>query len=125
MNLVLDTNIVVYLQKGLLAKSMPAGTYFLSAITEIELFSFPGLTANHESALRDLLQDVSVVGIDAAVSREAIRLRRDHRLRVPDAIVAGTAIALNAQLLTNDQRLLSVPGLNSRAMPLRSPSPKP
>lgn len=34
MNIVPDTNVVIYLQKGLLADELPFGEYFISVITE-------------------------------------------------------------------------------------------
>ncbi len=37
MNLVLDTNTVIYLQKGMLAEPLPLGHYLISVITQIEL----------------------------------------------------------------------------------------
>jgi predicted nucleic acid-binding protein len=40
----LDTNAVIYLQKGMLAKPLPRGSYFISVITEMELLSFHGLS---------------------------------------------------------------------------------
>ena len=119
MNFVLDTNIVIYLQKGLLAEPLPEGAYFLSVITEIELLSFPGLTPDQKQVLHELLSDVTVVGIDDSVKQETIRLRRDSRLRLPDAIVAATAVAVSAELLTNDARLVGMPGLSARPVRLR------
>ena len=53
------------------------------------------------------------------VKQAAIHLRREHRLRMPDAIIAGTALSLDAELLTNDARLGGVPGLRTRSVPLR------
>ena len=42
---VLDTNAVIYLQKGLLTENLPTGEYFISVISEMELLSFGGLDA--------------------------------------------------------------------------------
>ena len=44
MKAVLDTNAVIYLQKGMLAEPLPRGHYFISVITEMELLSFHGLS---------------------------------------------------------------------------------
>ena len=96
MNYLLDTNAVIYLHKGLLAEALPLGHHFISIITEIELLSFPALTANQEKAIQELLVDVPVIGIGEDVKREAIRLRREHRLRVPDAIIVATTLCLGA-----------------------------
>ena len=48
-----------------------------------------------------------------------MRLRRAHRLRLPDAIIAASALAHHATLLPNDQRLLAIPGLQSESLELR------
>ncbi len=50
----------------------------------------------------------------------AIRLRREHLLKLPDAIVAATALSLGAPLMTNDAKLLRVPGLSSQVLKLKN-----
>ena len=122
MNFVLDTNAVIYLQQGRLAEPLPLGDYFLSVISEIELLSFPSLTPEQLQTLRALVDDVTVVPIDPGVRDAAVMLRRTHRLRVPDAIVAGTAVARDAELLTNDLKLQTVPELRCRSLALK-PAP--
>jgi predicted nucleic acid-binding protein len=52
------------------------------------------------------------------VREAAIRLRRERRLKVPDALIAASALALDAILLTNDQQLLSLPGVRVQALQL-------
>jgi len=64
--------------------------------------------------------DLTVVPIHSRVKDEAIRLRRAHRLRVPDAIVAATAATLDAELVSNDARLKTVPGLRCRPLALKA-----
>lgn len=70
--------------------------------------------------VRELLADVAVVGIEAEVKRHAIDLRRQMRLRLPDAIIAATAIALDAELLTNDAAMIQVATLKCRPLALKS-----
>ncbi len=119
MNYVLDTNVVIYAQKGVLTEPLPVGRHSVSIITEIELLSFPSLTSEQEAALHELLADVTVVGIDEAVKQRCIDLRRHFRLRIPDAIIAATALTLDAELLTNDTTLSQVTNLQCRAIPVK------
>ena len=49
----------------------------------------------------------------------AIRLRRERRLKLPDAVVAASALVLDAVLLTNDRHLLTLPGLRSQSLELK------
>lgn len=43
--------------------------------------------------------------ISLAVEDEAIRLRGTHNIKLPDAIIAATALVLRAELLTHDKAL--------------------
>ena len=119
MNAIFDTNVVIYLQKGLLARPLPRGEYLLSVISELELRSFHGLDAESQSWLNAFLSDISIVELDEQIKERTVRLRRAHRLRLPDAIIAASALAHHATLLTNDQRLLAIPKLQSESLELR------
>lgn len=119
MKTVLDTNAILYLLGGKLAQPLPAGQYFISVISEIELFSYPLLDESAQERIEGFLSTVTVVGLNKEVKNLAIRLRKQHVLKLPDAIVAATALNLGASLLTNDSRLLQLPGLHSQAMKLK------
>ena len=108
---VLDTNAILYFLGGRLAKPLPPGQYFVSVISEMELLSYPSLDAAALERIDAFLSEVVVIGLTNEVKNLAIRLRRDQALKMPDAIVAATALSLQAELLTNDQKLLRVPGL--------------
>ncbi|HMM43500.1 MAG TPA: type II toxin-antitoxin system VapC family toxin [Thermomicrobiales bacterium] len=111
MTVVLDTNVVLYLLGNSLAKPLPGGPYSVSVITEMELLSYPSLTDIEEQRIRDLLASVAIIELSLEIREAAIRIRREHRLKLPDAIIAGTAIATNLELLTNDRRFARVPDL--------------
>jgi len=49
----------------------------------------------------------------------AVGLRRQHRLKLPDAIVAATALRLQAQLITNDAKLFRVLGLSCECLQVK------
>ncbi|MGD9888061.1 MAG: type II toxin-antitoxin system VapC family toxin [Halothiobacillaceae bacterium] len=116
----LDTNILIYLQGGKLASRLPLGLYAYSVISEIELLSWPQMQSEHEMVWRGLLASLHRVELDASVRETAIHLRRQRRLKLPDALVAASAIACEATLLTNDQQLLALPGLHSQRVELRN-----
>lgn len=107
----LDTNAVIYLMNGRLALPLPDGQYSVSIVTEIELLSFPKLSVEDEQKIRDLLQILERVLLTDVVRDETIRLRRENRLKLPDAIIAASALASDAILLTNDQAFSSIGGL--------------
>jgi predicted nucleic acid-binding protein len=122
---VFDTNAVLVSLKGRQIPSslnvrLGRGRWFASVITRIELFAFSGLAAQdavasaEETEIRQFLRKCRVIPLNKKVERETILLRRAKpKLRLPDAIIAATAVALNATLITNDETILrlGVPGL--------------
>ena len=110
-SVVLDTNVVLYHLANRLAADLPEGPICVSVISEIELLSYPGLASAEEKQIEAFLAKVNVIELSDAVKREAIKLRKTRKLKLPDAIVAATAKTLAATLLTNDKALSSVSGL--------------
>ena len=113
---VLDTNIILYFLGGRLADSFPDGAYAISVISELELLAYPGLVSSEEQRIRDFLSDVPVTDLTPSVKHHAVSLRKQFGLKLPDAIVAATALALEATLLTNDQRLLALSDVSTQAL---------
>jgi predicted nucleic acid-binding protein len=116
----LDTNAVIYLLSGQLASPLPAGQYSVSIISEIELLSFPRLSAEEEQKIRGLLLLLDRLHLTDIVRDEAIKLRRKNRLKLPDAIIAASALSHGAILLTNDQAFSSIDGLVFEPLQLRN-----
>ena len=115
---VLDTNIIIGFINGaeasarLIAERGDA-ELCASVITRVELLSFHGLPPDEERRVRQFLRHVSVVDFDEQVEAATIAMRRLTQLKLPDAIIAATAVALGAPLFTFDRRLAALewPGL--------------
>ncbi|MCP6757303.1 MAG: type II toxin-antitoxin system VapC family toxin [Fischerella sp. CENA71] len=116
---ILDTNIVLYFLGGRLANPLPPGQYFISVITEIELLSYPSLSPDEETQIIDFLNKISVFSIDSEIKNLTISLRKQYRLRLPDAIIAATAQSLNATLFTNDVKLTNVTEISIQTVLLK------
>ena len=119
MKSLLDTNAVLYLLGGRLANPLDPAEFFVSVISEMELLSYPSLSGDAEGQIRAFLSDVTVVELTTEVKKTAIELRREQALKLPDAIVAASAIVLDAELLTNDSKLLKTSGVRAKALPLK------
>lgn len=91
--------------------------FYVSVITEIELLSYPLLTAEEENAIHDFLADVTIEDLTQSIKHAAIALRQQYRFKLPDALIVATAQCLNADLLTNDIKLLKIEALSTK--PLR------
>lgn len=114
----LDTNVVLYFLGGRLVNPLPSGQYFVSVITEIELLSYPSLTLDEETQIRDFLNKITVVGIESNIKELAIIFRKQYKLRLPDAIIAATEQFIKATLFTNDVKLANLTGINTQSVPI-------
>ena len=117
MNYVLDTNIVIYHLKGRLLTELPRnGRYFISVISELEVLAYPDITPEEEASAKLFFQQLSSIDLSPEIKDCTITLRRNHRLKLPDAIIAATAKTLKAVLLTNDEKLAKVPDVTCQTM---------
>ena len=114
-----DTNAALYFLGNQLADVLPIGLYHISVISEIELLSYPNLATNEEGAIRDFLSKIETIGLRSDVTEAAVAFRRQHRMKIPDAIIAASASVLDAVLLTNDSMLLKLPGIRAMSLKLR------
>jgi len=114
----LDTNVVIYFLGGRLKLALPEGEFGVSVITEIELLSYPTLLPADEQVVRGFLNEVVRYPLSDSIRDRTIALRRQFRLKLPDALIAATALDVDAVLLSNDQRLLVVPSLVVQAVEL-------
>ena len=118
---VLDTNTIIYHLQGLtpwsiFLSNLPAASLSVSIITRMELLAWDGLTLKGERQIRTFLDKVNIAPLDHSIENEAIALRRNTRLKLPDAIVAATAVILKAALVTNDRTLASLDWLDLKVV---------
>ncbi|PVY70801.1 hypothetical protein C8D92_108158 [Tamilnaduibacter salinus] len=99
----LDTNAWIYAINGRV--KLPGYRYFTSVITEMELLSWPALTASEERVLRDILTGIHVIGLTSDVKDRAIEIRKATSLKLPDSIVSASAQLADGVLVTNDRKL--------------------
>ena len=73
----------------------------MSVVVRIELLSWQGAPAEMQ-ALEDFIAATEVLPLDEPVTQQTIRLRQQHRVKLPDAIIAATALAHGIPLLTRN-----------------------
>ncbi|WP_293155219.1 MULTISPECIES: type II toxin-antitoxin system VapC family toxin [unclassified Microcoleus] len=114
---VLDTNAIVALLQGniqLVELLKDADWIGVSVISKIEFLVFPGLTQDDRQIFEQFLQRVEVLGLgamDAILIDKIIEIRQQHRLKLPDAVIAAMAIQNSATLVTADREFGKVTSL--------------
>lgn len=118
--IVVDTNIWIYHTKGI-----PSANSFLgdavdaarrrhldilySTITEAELFSWPGLTDRDRVHMELLLKLGEPIDVDSAIARKAANIRAalgqaGHKTpKLPDALIAATALISDAAVVSHNR----------------------
>ncbi len=111
---VLDTNAVLYLLGGkIIPTDVPDGDFYVSVVTELELLSYPKLSIAEEQTVRKFLNEINVVELSLEVKNETISLHKRYSLKLPDSIIAATAILMNASLVTRDKKLIKISSLKT------------
>ncbi|TXE14538.1 type II toxin-antitoxin system VapC family toxin [Algoriphagus aquimarinus] len=113
-SLLLDTNIILYLLAGnqTVADFLNNKTVFVSFVTELELLGYDGLESEGKLIVENLLEDSTIIDINSEIKKVVIELRKAHKIKLPDAIIAATAFYLNIPLMTSDKRLSKLKELN-------------
>ena len=75
----------------------------MSVVVQIELLSWQGPPAEMQ-ALADFIAATEVLPLDEPVTQQTIRLRQQYRVKLPDAIIAATALIHGLILVTRNTR---------------------
>ena len=118
MSRVFDSNILIYYLNRTLphAARVPVDRWItegaaISIITRIEVLSFP-MTADARHQAEDLLAQFDETPLQEAIVQRTIALRQQHRIRLPDAVIAATALERGVPLVTrNVHDFQGIPGL--------------
>ena len=112
-NFVTDTNALIYLLNGntcmtpYLDKNLS-----YSVISEMELLSYSGITESEENSIKSLLKECEEVALSAEIKEKTIEIRKKYKTKLPDAIVAASAIVSGLPLITADKGFNQIVELN-------------
>lgn len=103
--MLLDTNAFIYFFEGrrtITDLVVRTPSLYYSVISEIELLSANHLTESETSQIREFLLLCNRIELTSEIVKKTITLRRQYRLKTPDAIIAATALNLNTPLVSAD-----------------------
>ncbi len=112
-----DTNAVIYLLSGNQCM-LPyiSSRLAISAISFMELLSFPMISEDEEKVIREFLQTCEMILLSNDVMEQTIQIRKSFKTKLPDAIIAATAIESGLPLLTADTGFAKIDGLKLVAL---------
>lgn len=101
-----DTNVLLYLLNGdkAAAEMLEDANLHVSFVTELELLSFPKLTVGQRNRIAESLAECRLHDLTAKTKENTIAIRKEHGLKLPDAIIAATALTHDLPLLTADKK---------------------
>ncbi len=83
----------------------------LSFITQIELLCWKTNDVNTQY-IKDFLADSNILGINQDVVNLCVKIRKEKRIKIPDAIIAATAISHGFLIITaNEKDFKNIEGL--------------
>ena len=105
----LDTNIVIYYLKAALPlKAMQLLNTIvddqptLSVITKIEVLGFNSPNKEEQDFTTLFIEVADIINLDETIVAQTIELRKQLHIKLPDAIIAATAMVYNLTLLTRN-----------------------
>lgn len=113
-SILVDTNIAIFLLNGDhdLAEILNEKKLFVSFVTQLELLGYAKITHLQEKLIENMLSYCVVVDINSAIKSEVIRLKRSYKIKLPDSIIAATAIYLDLPFMTADKGFSRIEELN-------------
>ena len=103
----IDTNVLIDAQmnrlpnNGLVFLSKVLNDNFIvSFITLIEFLGYKNISKSSE----DFISLAKVIEIDKPIIQCCIDLRKNYNIKLPDALIAATALARGLSLVTNNER---------------------
>ena len=113
-DVLIDTNICIYLLAGntAVAELLQDQSIAISVITEMELFAFQEQSPASIKILDTSIESVTIIDITQNVKVNTINIRRDTKLKLPDAIIAASALSYDLPFISADAGFRRVSALD-------------
>lgn len=76
----------------------------ISVITEIELMCWKGADNNDQILLQSFIEEIVVVDLEQDLKLKTAEIRRTTRIKLPNAIIAATALVNGITVLTRNSK---------------------
>jgi predicted nucleic acid-binding protein len=99
-----DTNTLIYLLKNNenVVDFLTEKQIFISSVTELELYGKPNMNPTELSIIDVLVESCFIIDLIQSVKQIVKQIKQRYKIKLPDAIVAATAIYMDIPLVTFD-----------------------
>lgn len=112
LNYLWDTNTVIYYLQNQFPKNaeqfmdniLREARPIISAITEIELLCWKTATPDDIKVLKSFIEDAHVIELERPVKDLTVDIRKRYKQKLPDAIIAASALANDLTLITRNTK---------------------
>ncbi len=110
----IDTNIALYLLSGnkTIADILDGSQLYISFITQLELLGYKGITIKEQQNIKLFLNECIIIDINEEIKKNTIQIKQKHQIKLPDSIIAATALFIEMPLLTADKGFKKISKLN-------------
>jgi predicted nucleic acid-binding protein len=109
-NILLDTNIVLYLLNGeeTLIPLLDEKNLFLSFITQLELLGARFLQPEDLLKIKAFISECTVIDITPEIKEFTFSIRQKYNIKLPDSIILATSQWLNMPLISADKEFTKI-----------------
>lgn len=107
--ILLDTNCVIYYLNGVLPQSAKDALNVrlaieanISVISKIELLGYSPLRNASLQPVQDFVDNATVFPLDEIVVQKTIEIRRIKKIKLPDAVIAATALIYGFEIISRN-----------------------
>lgn len=109
-NFLLDTNILIYYFNGEMEDNVKSKvsklmreSFQISVISKMEFLGFPFNSQEREQAIQ-LIEFAAIKPLNDEIVQRVIDIRQQKRIKLPDAIIAATAMEYSSILVTRNTK---------------------
>lgn len=104
-SVLLDSNAIIAALNGnkIVIELIHQRILFVSFITELEVQSYQKLSSEELKTVQNFIGECIVVDPNAEIKKRAVEYRIKYKLKLPDAIIAATAVYLELPLISADR----------------------
>ncbi|HAT76087.1 MAG TPA: VapC toxin family PIN domain ribonuclease [Flavobacterium sp.] len=104
-----DTNFLIHTdQRNPVVEPFLNENIAISFISEMELLGVFSISKSKKASMQRIINECYVLEMNQSIKIVAIDLKQKYKLKLPDAIIAATAIHYNLMFITSDADFKSI-----------------